>query len=101
MRIYGLWATQLCLNGLREETEALEAGWRGTAPRPELVLIETFDFVEICCGPRSPLCEAMALDGVARRSSRVDLAVRPIWDITSLHIFEWLLFLAEHKRVWW
>ena len=63
-RIYGHWATQLRLNGLRDEADALEADCRGTAPSPERVLIETFDFMEICCGPRSPLCEAMARQGL-------------------------------------
>ena len=78
----------------------MEADCRGTAPSPERVLIETFDYMEICCGPRSPLCVAMARQGL-RVGPHIDLATHKMWDITSLRVVEWLLFLAEHKRVWW
>ena len=100
-RVFGHWATRLRLSGLREEADAMEADAFGTAPSPERILIETFDFVEICCGTRSPLSEACRARGL-RVGPRIDLAVHGMWDLLNPRVIEWLLFLAERRRVhWW
>ena len=71
----------------------------GSLPSPERVLIETFDFIEICSGSRAPLSAAMAKAGF-RVGPRIDLKVNDLWDLTSSRIVQWLLFMVEHKRVW-
>lgn len=99
-RVYGHWASQLRLAGLKADAEALEEDRHGTSPSPERVLIETFDFVEVCCGTRSPLCDAVRREGL-RVGPRIDLAAHGMWDITVPRVVEWMLFLAERRRVWW
>ena len=71
----------------------------GSSPSPGRILIETFDFIEVCSGPRAPLSAAMAAAGF-RVGPRIDLKVSDLWDLTSGRIIEWLLFMIEHKRVW-
>ena len=118
-RVMTQWAVQLRLAGLKEEatevhlaesSAAADADQQqqqqqgmapdafGTTPSPQRVLIETFDFVEICCGQRSPLIEAMRKEGL-RTGPRIDLAVHEFWNITHARVYEWLFFLAERKRV--
>ena len=98
--MYGHWATALRLAGVKDDLDTLEDDCFGTAPSPERILIETFDFVELCCGPRSPLSAAVARAGL-RVGPRIDLAVHPMWDLRALRVVEWILFLAERRRVWW
>ena len=78
----------------------MEADAHVTAPSPERILIETFDFLELCCGPRAPLSEAFAKQGL-RTGPRIDLATHAMWDLRTGRIVEWLLFFAEGRRVWW
>ena len=105
-RVLTHWAAQLRLAGLKEEaveqqtadTEGFEDDHFGSSPCPERVLIECYDNVEICCGSRSPLIEAMRSCDL-RTGPRIDLAYHPFWDITRARVFEWLFFLAERGRV--
>ena len=71
----------------------------GSAPGPERILVETFDFIEICCGQRSPLVKAMTAAGF-RVGPRIDISVHALWNIQHLRIIEWLLFMVHHHRVW-
>ena len=98
-RLYGEWARTLHLAGLDEEAESLETDIYGTSPAPMRVLIESWDFVELCSGPRAPLSAAIAARGL-RVGPRVDLCRSSLWDLRELRIVEYLLFLAEHRRVW-
>ena len=68
-------------------------------PTPLLrVLVECFVFIEVCSGARAPLSAAMAKAGF-RVGPRIDLTVDSLWDLTSIRVVEWLLFMIKHKRV--
>ena len=105
-RVFTHWAAQLRLAGLKEEAmehqeleqQGLEADRFGSSPSPERILIETFDYLEICCGGRSPLVEAIKSKGL-RTGPRIDLAAHSFWDISRPRVYEWLMFLAERRRV--
>ena len=92
VHLHSQWQCRLRLDELGgEDPQALEADLWGTAPSPERVLIECFDFVELCCGPRAPLLSAHAAAGL-RVGPRIDLAVHPFWNLAECRIVEWLLF---------
>ena len=82
--------------GQDAEADALEADRCGSAPLPDRVLIETFEFIELCCGSRSSLLDAIRHEDL-RGGPRIDLATHPMWDM-QLRIVEWLLFLAERRH---
>ena len=92
-------AAQLREAGMRDLEGGADDLPFGASPSPERVLVETFDFIEVCSGPRAPLSAAMAKMGF-RVGPRIDLKVSDLWDLTSRRIVEWLLFMIEHKRVW-
>ena len=79
-----------------DEDEFLEPGKSSIAR----ILIETFDFVEVCCGPNSPLMLAMSSQGL-RCGPRIDLLHHRTWDIGTARVLEWLMFLVQRKRVWY
>ena len=56
--------------------------------------------MELRCGPRAPLGEAFAKLGL-RAGPRIDVATHPVWDLRTSRVVEWILFLAERRRVWW
>ena len=98
-RMYGQWSQRLKLAGLDDDADALESDLYGTAPSPQRVLIETFDFVELCCGPNAPLMAAHSARGL-RVGPRIDILEHPFWDLGCCRVVEWLLFLATRRRVW-
>ena len=98
-KLYSEWSRSLCLGGDRDAADELEPDLFGTAPSPMRVLIETWDFLEIFGGPRSPLASAVSASGL-RVGPAVDLRTSRLWDVTQIRIVEWLCFLAERKRVW-
>ncbi len=61
---------------LDEDPDLPEPGQVG----PDRVLIETFDFIEVCCGPRHPLSDAMARAGL-RVGPHIDVLLHPMWDL--------------------
>jgi hypothetical protein len=65
---------------------------------PSRVLIECFDFVEVCCGPRAPLSRAMAARGL-RVGPYIDLQQHEMWDFTSPRVLGWLLHLVARDRI--
>ena len=67
---------------------------------PEYVLIETFDFLELCCGPHAPLSTAVAARGF-RVGPRTDILAHGIWDLTEDRVLEWIVLLVERRRVLW
>ena len=71
--------------------------WRAT---PHRILSETFDFVEICCGPSAPLMAAHAKEGM-RCGPRIDIKLHPMWDLRLPRILEWILFMIYEDRVWY
>lgn len=77
------------------------SGAPGGLDASRVLLFETFEFVEVCCGARAPLSDVVRNCGL-RLGPRVDLEAHPMWDITQARVAEWLLFLAERRRVrWW
>ena len=98
-RIYSQWVTKLHLAGCREATDELEDDVFGTRPSPARVLIETFDYVELCCGANAPLMQAMAAANF-RLGPKIDVLANKFWDLGCTRVVEWLLFLAAHDRVW-
>jgi len=70
----------------------------GSTPSPSRILIETFDFIEICCGPHAPLSAAVAKQGL-RVGPLIDILKSPLWDIRETRVVEWILFLIERRRV--
>jgi hypothetical protein len=81
---------------LDEDPDFPESGQVG----PDRVLIETFDFIEVCCGPRHPLSDAMARAGL-RVGPHIDVLLHPMWDLACPRLLEWLIFLISHDRVWY
>jgi hypothetical protein len=98
-RLRSTWSSALRLAELHEDVDDLEPDCWGTSPRPERVLLETFDFVEICGGQRSSLSAAIRKQNLIL-GPRVDLNVHAMWDLRCLRVMEWSLFLAERGRVW-
>ena len=98
-RIHSQWQSRLRLADLDHAPDDLEGDLFGSAPSPQRVLIECFDFVELCCGPNAPLMRAHADRGM-RVGPKIDILAHPFWDLGSCRIVEWLLFLAARRRVW-
>ena len=67
---------------------------------PQPSLIEVYDFVEVCCGPRSPLSHAMARQGLTV-GPRIDLLPGTVWDITKDRVVSYLFYLIDNDRVWY
>ena len=67
-------------------------------------MIETFDFIEFCCGPDEadgsppPLSVAVAHSGL-HVGPRNDLKQHPFWDLGSFRVLE-CLFLVGRGRLW-
>ena len=98
-RLEGRWGELLRQASADHAAIDLEDLPYGASPGPARVLIETFDFIEVCCGQRGSLSAAMAKAGF-RVGPRIDLAVHPMWDLKDDRIIEWLIFLIHHHRVW-
>ena len=73
-RLQAHWQATLRSTETRLDLDSLEPDMYGSRPRPERVLIETFDFIEICSGPQGPVSAAVAAAGL-RTGPRIDLAV--------------------------
>ena len=69
-------------------------------PRVERVLIETFDIVEVFCGPRAPLLTAASALGL-RTGPRIDITVHPSWDFRQDRVVQWLFHLLENDLVFY
>ena len=92
-----MWIEQRAPDSVRQDY------WEGvgtTAPSLQRVLIESFDFVAVCCGARGVLPAVMA-DAGLRVGPLVGLALHPLWDLKSTRDIEWLVFLVWHDRVWY
>ena len=61
-------------------------------------LVETFDYLEVCCGRNSVMVDA-CMQRKLRCGPRIDLLLHVSWDIRSGRIVEWILFLVHNKRV--
>ena len=84
---------------MNDAADNLEADLRGSTPSPQRILIETFDFVELCCGQTAPLMRAVGRAGL-RCGPRIDILAHEFWDLSQTRVVEWLLFLANNRRVW-
>ena len=70
-----------------DAAEVLEEHIASQLVSPTRVLVGTFDFVEVMCGPRAPLLQAMARQGL-RCGPVIDLAVFGMWDVREPRILE-------------
>ena len=70
------------------------------APPLEGILVETFDFLEVCCGVNAPLSAAMARAGL-RVGPRVDIRLGGVFDVRTTKFILWVIFLITHDRVWY
>ena len=103
--LQGRLASFLNTFGYNDESDAVREAAAQNTTTIERVLIETFDFLEICCGSLtsasslSPLSDAVAAQGL-RVGPMIDISLHPLWDLRSLRIIEWLIFLTSRGRVW-
>ena len=67
-------------------------------PDPDRSLIETWDYLEVCCGSRAVMLEACAAKSL-RCGPRIDILTHPMWDVRSTRVVEWLMFLVQRRRV--
>ena len=65
---------------------------------PQWELIETWDFLEICCGPNAPPTKACIAAGL-RCGPIIDILLHGVWDVRSGRLVEWLIFLVGRRRV--
>jgi hypothetical protein len=65
---------------------------------PRWHLLEVFDVLEVCSGRDAPWSRAHAAAGL-RVGPRIDPKTHPIWDLRSIRIVEWILFLIINGRV--
>lgn len=61
--LYGRVAEEVLAGGTDKRISDLEEYLASTFPDPERSLVETFDFVEVCCGIKAPLSSEMAARG--------------------------------------
>ena len=73
----------------------------GALPSIARVIMECWDFLEVCCGKKAPLSVAIMSRTPMSVGPLIDLALHPMWDIRTLRVIEWIIFLIEHKRVWY
>ena len=82
--------------------EELLEGW--DMPRdvirggPSRQLVESWDYLEVCCGRNSVLCNAMAKRGL-RVGPTIDILLHATWDCRTNRVVEWVLFLIHNKRI--
>ena len=68
------------------------------SPSPARLLIETFDYLELCCGPSAPLCSEFSRQGF-RTGPKIDLKVHSFWNLQDDRVLAWILFLLRNRRV--
>ena len=82
--------------------ESLLSDWDArrcaTVGGPERHLVESWDYVEVCCGRNAVLINACSKRGL-RCGPRIDILLHATWDIRSNRVVEWLLFLIYNKRI--
>ena len=65
---------------------------------PQRSLIETWDYLEVCCGRRAVMITACSKKGL-RCGPMIDILLHPMWDVRSTRVVEWLIFLVHRRRV--
>ena len=60
--------------------------------------MESWDYLEGCCGRNAVLCNACAARGL-RVGPRIDILLHATWDVRTGRVVEWMLFLIHHRRV--
>jgi hypothetical protein len=98
-------ACALFAHGSERDIEDLNETLRTRDAPIARVMIETFDFIELCCGPDEADGSPPPLSGAVARAGlhvgpKVDIKQHPLWDLGSLRVLEWLLFLVRRGRVW-
>jgi hypothetical protein len=86
--------------GLEKEAACMDEQILSAQAGPRRSLIEVFDFVELCCGGQAPLITAMGQAGL-RCGPRIDIKHNLMWDITSSRMFEWIVFMLAHDRIYY
>ena len=66
---------------------------------PVRSLVETFDFIEVCCGRNAPLSSRMAKAGF-RVGPFIDITRSAAYDLLSGRLFLWLMNLISSGRLW-
>ncbi|CAK0794315.1 unnamed protein product, partial [Prorocentrum cordatum] len=79
---------------LQDIDEELRPG----AKVPRWHLLEVFDVLEVCSGRDAPWSSAHAAARL-RVGPRIDPKTHPLWDLRSVRIVEWILFLIINGRV--
>ena len=75
-----------------------EARSAGSVEDPKRALVETFDYLEVCCGRKAVMISACSAKGL-RCGPRIDILTHSSWDVRSTRVVEWLIFLVHGKRV--
>ena len=65
---------------------------------PGLALPDTYDFVELWCGPSDFLLRAMTTEGF-RCGPRIDPQSQSLWDLLQSRVIEWCFYLVDRRRV--
>ena len=85
--------------------EDLVATWREPRERnfealePGRSLVERWDYIELCCGPNTPLLDACLGEGMVC-GPRIDILLHSVWDIRSGRLIEWMVYLVFSGRVY-
>ena len=82
----------LVRQGFEREVAHIDEAQESAPPSPERILLETFDVIELCCGPSSPLLTACSRAGL-RVGPRIDIRLSAVWDVKEARVIEWVLFL--------
>ena len=65
---------------------------------PARHLVESWDYVEVCCGKNAVLIDACSERGL-RCGPKIDILLHSTWDIRTNRAVEWLLFCTYNKRI--
>ena len=86
--------------------EDLVATWREEGERicptfdPGRSLVERWDYLELCCGPNTPLLDACMKEGLVC-GPRIDILLHSTWDIRSGRLIEWVIYLIFSGRIYY
>ena len=91
-------AKYILARGGEKEANELEAAIVSSVEDPQRALVETFDYLEVCCGRKAVMISACSAKGLGC-GPRIDILTHSSWDVRSTRVVEWLIFLVHGKRV--